>query len=278
MNRFEDRVDGRLLVAPTSGATQFLIDLAAVVIRFPAIVRRVLFDTRSRYRRTLLGPFWMTIAVVVYATGYSFLVGFLFRADLEGLIPYIVTGSLIWQYVAGVINGAPTALISNASAITNGRVNFLEYVLRANLTGFVQFAHGLPVVVLVMLIFGRPLEVLPIGLAFLPLVMLAVFFLGVPLAMAATRFRDVVQITASVVQFMFYMTPIIWRYDMLPEQAQIVPQFNPLFHLVDLVRAPIVGDPFRWLSVGVVSGLVLLGFALAWSSYALFHRDTAAHL
>jgi homopolymeric O-antigen transport system permease protein len=278
MRVFSRLVGESLFVAPLPGWQQFLIDFARLITDFTLIVRRVRFDVQARYRRTMLGPLWMTIAVVVYATGYSFLVGFLFGADIETIIPYVVTGALVWQYVAGTLNGSPSALISRTSAITNGRTNFLEYVFRANLQGLVQLAHGLPIVVIVLLLFGIPVQNLLVGLVFLPLTAITLFFIGVPLALLATRFRDIVQITQSLVQFMFYMTPIIWRLEMLPERARIIPLANPLFHLVDIVRGPILGDPIRPLTVAVVLGLMIVSAAVAWLSYAGLHHRTASSL
>jgi ABC-type polysaccharide/polyol phosphate export permease len=124
------------------------------------------------------------------------------------------------------------------------------------------FLHNLLVIMLVLLYCGieTGLTVLWILPGYL-LLTAFVFLSAVALGPLTLRFRDVKQIMASIVQIMFFVTPIIW----LPDQGRVPAlaiQGNPLYHLIETVRAPLLGTPPTLLNWGV-SLAVIAGLAVA---------------
>ena len=77
------------------------------------------------------------------------------------------------------------------------------------------------------------------------------------LAILAARFRDTIQIVTTVTQIMLFATPIMWPVSSL-EGATWIAEINPVYHLIELVRAPLLGtapDPISWLvTVGMLAG------------------------
>ena len=59
-------------------------------------------------------------------------------------------------------------------------------------------------------------------------------------AILSVRYRDVPQIILNIIQFLFFLTPIFWSPENLPQRPSFV-HFNPLFHLIEIVRAPLLG-------------------------------------
>src|SRR5256885_116332 len=60
-------------------------------------------DIKQRYRRSVLGPLWVSISMAVIATAMGILYGALFQMDLPTFLPYVATGLLIWNFVNGCI-------------------------------------------------------------------------------------------------------------------------------------------------------------------------------
>jgi len=81
-------------------------------------------------------------------------------------------------------------------------------------------------------------------------------------ALLSARFRDLPQIVAALVQILFYITPIIYRPSSLTRFSFIV-DFNPMAHLIDLVRAPLIGEYPPMLSWEVAVGLAIVGWVFA---------------
>jgi ABC-2 type transport system permease protein len=94
------------------------------------------------------------------------------------------------------------------------------------------------------------------------------------LGLLSARFRDVPQIVTNAMQVAFFLTPIIWLPELLPGRALVL-TFNPFFHAVELVRAPLLGTapPLRsWLAMLAAT---LAGSAVALAMYVRYRRRIA---
>ena len=83
------------------------------------------------------------------------------------------------------------------------------------------------------------------------------------LGAASARFRDIPPIVASAMQLVFFVTPVIWKPEQLGNWQRWL-FVNPLFDLLEIVRAPLLGDPMSasvWIGA-LVSSLGLI--AIAW--------------
>jgi ABC-type polysaccharide/polyol phosphate export permease len=85
------------------------------------------------------------------------------------------------------------------------------------------------------------------------------FWIALLLAVLSARFRDIPQIVASVVQVAFFLSPIIWKADMLSQKNRFVADFNPLYHFIEVIRAPLLGQPIHAVSWIVTLSLLVLG-------------------
>ena len=78
-------------------------------------------DIRQRYRRSLLGPLWITISMAVTAIALGILYAGLFGNSLEEQLPYILVGFIVWGFIAGCINEGSEVFIANVGLITHSR-------------------------------------------------------------------------------------------------------------------------------------------------------------
>ena len=256
-------------------ASLALADLIEGVRRARVVNALALQDVKNRYRRSSLGVFWIVISMAVTIAIIGFVFGALFAGvEIDKFIPYIAISLILWSYISGVIGEGCTAFISNEEYILADRMPLSLFVYRTMWHGTIIFAHNLVIFVAAALYFriafsfGAFVLVLP-GLA---LLMANCFWLAVVLALVCCRFRDIPQIVANVLQIVFYLTPIIWTVDLLPRTHGWLVQANPLFHLIEVVRSPLLGERPAPASWAVAVATLLLGSTLAFILFSRYRR------
>ncbi|MBK1617741.1 ABC transporter permease [Lamprobacter modestohalophilus] len=254
----------------TTNFVRAIRDLHHGLLRWPLWMMLGSQEIRQRYRRSKLGPFWLTISLGVTVAALGFLYGSLFKQPLTDYLPYLAAGFVVWGLISGLINDGARAFIDSEGLIRQLSAPLSIYVYRTLWTGLLTFLHNVVVFFVVALIFlrwpGWPLILL--GPAIILLLLNGawmILFIGV----ISARFRDVPQIIASIVQVMFFITPILWTTDMLPDRALFL-ELNPFFHFVEIIRSPMLGE---WPSVETwmaVIAITLVGWSLALVAYTVY--------
>ena len=227
-------------------------------------------DIRQRYRRSVLGPIWISITMAVTAVSLGILYAGLFGNDLAVQLPYVLVGFIIWTFISGCIGEGSEVFIANSGLITHLPAPLSVHLYRLLWRHVLFFAHNL-VVYLIMLFIYPPHLTWP-DLSAIPAFGLLVVngaWVALLLGIVTTRFRDLTPITQSVVALAFYLTPIVWTYETLTtssnptvrERAALV-EFNPFFHFLEILRRPMLGEPQLWHSWFVVLGITVVGWAV----------------
>lgn len=216
-------------------------DVAAVFTRWRIWWLLGLQDISMRYRRSVLGPFWISLSMAAMVFGIGFLYSQIFNTEFKAYLAFLGAGFLVWGMIsANMVEGCSTLIDAEAHLRS---VRLPASVLSARLVwrNFVIFLHNFVVIALVLLYAGieptPALALAPFGLA---VIALFGFFASLALGPLTLRFRDISQIVANFMQIMFFVTPVIW----MPSQGRIDSiwvESNPLFHLIELVRAPLLG-------------------------------------
>lgn len=229
----------------------------------------------QRYRRSALGPFWLTISTGAMIGGMGPLYGRLLGQDLSSYFPYLAVSFIVWMLIASLINDSCNAFIGGTGFITQLRLPLSVHILRVVWKNILIFAHNLVIVVLVLVFYPPPLT-WHLLLAPLGIFMIAVngVWLGLLLGLLCTRFRDVSQIVASLIQIMFFLTPIMWKVEMLG-RFQWTAKWNPLYHFLEIVRGPLVGNALNTSSWMVVLGITVAGFTVALFTFGQFRNRIA---
>jgi ABC-2 type transport system permease protein/lipopolysaccharide transport system permease protein len=89
------------------------------------------------------------------------------------------------------------------------------------------------------------------------------------IGMASARFRDVPQIISSITQIVFFVTPIMWKPELLGDHSAII-FLNPFFHLIEIVRAPLLGDLPSAVNYAVTAFITMINMAIAASLFVRF--------
>jgi len=227
-------------------------------------------DIKQRYRRSVLGPIWITISMAVTAIALGILYAGLFGNDLAVQLPYILVGFIVWGFISGCILEGADVFIANEGLIKHLPAPLSVHVYRLIWRQTLLFAHNMIVYLVMLVVFPQPVSWRVVAVVpALVLLMANGAWVALLLGVVTTRFRDLNPITQSIVQLMFFLTPIVWIYEDLvnsaneaiAERARLA-EFNPFLHFVEIVRRPLLGqDQFlrHWI---VVLGITVVGWAL----------------
>jgi ABC-type polysaccharide/polyol phosphate export permease len=224
-------------------------------------------DLSMSYRRSTLGPFWLTISSAVQIATIGVVFSTIFQADASVYVPYLATSLILFTFITSALTESNLAFISSDGIIRQVKFPPSMYVGRTLLKSLLIFAHNLVIVPVTFLVLGRGFD--PVMLWALPglvVVVANLWWMGHLLALVSVRFRDFPPIFGSVVTIAFYFTPVMWMADQIPNgKTNPLIAFNPLFHLLELVRAPLMGeftDVASWLVCTVMFALGSLFTAL----------------
>ena len=220
-------------------------------------------DIRQRYRRSILGPFWFTLSTAIMVVVLGALYSTLLNQEITNYLPYLAVGLVVWQFLASSMIEGCNSFIGSANLIKQIRLPLTVHVCRIAWRNFAILLHSLPVVILTLIALGHwpSFEFLLIPIALLLLLLHSVW-IGIVLGILCARFRDIPPIIANLVQVAFFFTPVMWSPDILKERAWVA-AYNPFYHLIEIVRAPILGQPVHVESWFWAFGFLFVGFGLA---------------
>jgi lipopolysaccharide transport system permease protein len=199
-------------------------------------------DIRLRYRRSVLGPFWITLSMTVLIAVLGVVYSQIFHTDIRTYLPYLALGFIVWGFISSSINESCGAFQDSERIIKQIGIPFSVFVFRVVWRNFIVLLHTIILVVPIWLIFKiAPSSVSLLALPGIALVFLNQCWLGVCLAVISTRFRDVPPIVATIMQITVFATPIMWPVSSLGEN-HLIANVNPFYHLIEIVRGPLIGE------------------------------------
>jgi len=198
-------------------------------------------DIRQRYRRSMVGPFWLTLSMGLMIGGLAYLYSGMFGQNIERYLPYVATGMIVFGLISSLATEGATVFIGSSQLILQLRAPLSIYVYQMVWRNLIIFAHNVSIYVLVLLFvkvdLGWNFFLAFIGLF---LVLLNGAWLGLILGTLSARFRDIPPIVASVMQIVFFLTPIFWFPEAVTTRAWLV-HLNPFYYMVEVIRMPLLG-------------------------------------
>lgn len=216
-------------------------------------------DIKIRYRRSVLGPFWITLsmAITVYSMGYLY--SHLFHIDLEIYFPFLVAGMLSWTLLSTTIMDLTDTFTNSDGLLKQIKLPFSVHIHRIITRNLLIFFHNIIVIVPILIFFHKVARIDLYTLMLIPALLIFYFnciTYGLVLAIIGTRYRDISQIIKSLMNVIMYLTPIMWNPIVLPAKDQLIIRFNPFYACVEILRAPLLGAPIMswvYLVVGIVT-------------------------
>jgi lipopolysaccharide transport system permease protein len=216
-------------------------DFAAAIAHWPLWVRLGWHDILYRYRRSFLGPFWYTANAAITIIALGVVYSQILNIPIQELMPYVCVGLLVWGFISAILHGSGEVFSGAESYIKQVRLPYLLYVFRFIWSRTIIFAHDFPIFIVLIVYFGSwPGSTALFAIPGFLLLALNGALISVTLGMASARFRDVPRIIASLTQIAFLITPILWTPDLLGSRIYLA-YGNPFFHLIEIVRSPLLG-------------------------------------
>lgn len=260
-----------LLSDPSSAARQRLawLDLRGGLSLWRLAWTLGWLDIRLRYRGSVLGPFWLTLSTAVMVGALGVLYSTLFKMELHDYLPYLALSLVLWGFLSGLITDACLCFQASEGMIRSVRMPFTLHAFRVIVRNVLVLGHNVLVILAVYVWFdswpgATALLAVPGVLLWIVDGVACCLLLGAVCA----RFRDIPPIVGSVLQIAFFVSPIIWKPELLTGAGAEWLPFNPFYVLLEIVRAPLLGAVPSLATWAAALGFSLLLVGAAWMMFA----------
>ena len=233
-------------------------------------------DVRSRYRRSTLGPFWNSLSMAVQALVTAFVFGFLFNLPNERYLPFLCLSLVLWFFIVSTVNEGASAFISAGELILQVRRPFTVYIMQVMWRNLIIFGHTIVIFFVVAFLYGQfPGPVYLLAIPGFVLLVLNVAWASFLSAILSTRFRDVPMIVQNAFTVLFWLTPIVYMPNQLGGYVEQMVRLNPLTHVVQVVRDPLLLSQPTLENWVVATSTALVGWAVTLLTFARFRSRIA---
>lgn len=252
-----------IICSTSSHFKEALVDLKKGILNYQIWGLLGWHDIQQRYRRSALGPLWLTLSMAIMIFSLGFLYSKLFHETLKDYFPFVASGMIFWNFISTILNESCTVFIASEHIIKQIKLPFTLHICRLIWRNLIILAHNFIIFIIVYAIWGS-------GVSWLLLIFPVAIFIsainalwvGLLIGMLCVRFRDVPQIVASLVQMLFFVTPIMWSPTLLNKKAWLA-DFNPLYQIMKLLRDPLLNKPITGVTWAVVLTMTVVGCSLA---------------
>jgi lipopolysaccharide transport system permease protein len=233
-------------------------------------------DIRLRYRRSMIGPWWVTISTGVMVMMMGVLWSHIFGIDLENYLPFFAVGFVLWGWMSGQILDAAGGFFQFGGMIKQVKLPFPIYILRLNVRQCIVLLHNSIIIALVLLLIGKGFTLVSLmAIPNLILIELNLTLLSIVISIFCTRYQDMTQVVNVGAQIVFFFTPILWQVESLKNRTYLA-EMNPVYHWIEMIRAPLLDhmptlNNYLW---SIASFILLLCLA---ASYLGRYRSRIAY-
>jgi lipopolysaccharide transport system permease protein len=222
-------------------------------------------DIKQAYRRSALGAFWITIGMAVTIATIGIVFSQIFKSSIQTYLPFLALGIIIWGFISLTLTDACQMFISSEAMIKQLRIPFVMFAFRVLWKNTITLGHNLAILPVVMLVVGLGFNLSSfLAIPGLILLIANVGWVSVFLGLISARYRDFPAIVSSLLTISFYVSPVMWSPTLLPiGTAHILLGLNPIHHLLQVVRQPLLGQMPTLINWMVVIIFAVVGWILA---------------
>jgi ABC-type polysaccharide/polyol phosphate export permease len=255
------------------------LDLANSIRRLDLAWSLARHDVVSRYRGSILGPFWITLSMGLMVLGIGLVYANLFGIPVEKFLPLVALGIVFFGTISTTINEGCDTFVQASSMLSQTNLPMFTFVWRTVLRNLINLAHHLVIVVAVLVFYGYWRKMNPAGgLVGLIFLVANATWISMLTAIASARFRDIPQVVNSIMQFAIFITPVFWPAERLEGAKHVVLDLNPFYHMLEAVRAPMMGSPIAPHTYLFLALMALGGWGIAFSLFAITRRRIVHYL
>ena len=231
-------------------------------------------DVRQRYRRSVLGPFWLSISMAVTIGIMWVIFGHIYHVPMGEFLPFLTLGMIFWGFICSVITEGCLGFIVSEHIIKQLPIPLFVHLLRLLWRNLLILAHNFMIFPIVFVLLGRQLSwVMWLSIPGFLLLVMNLMWVVLLLSTLCARYRDVPQIVSSLLQVFFYLTPIMWMPSLITSSiGTYLLNLNPMYHLLSIVRSPMLGQSPTMYNWGVSLLMAFIGWGLTLALYGRFKR------
>lgn len=227
------------------------------------------------YKQTILGPLWLILNPLITVTLYVFVFGNLAGLSTDGTpqMAFYLAGNTLWSYFSTALTETSGTFVNNAAVF--GKVYFPRLVspIAAVMTGLLNMAVQLAMLVVVMIINTVNGYSFQIGLPLLwaPLLILQMAFLGlgcgIIISSLTTKYRDLKILVTFGIQLWMYISPVVYSVAQIPDKYLGIYMLNPIAPIMNMWRYSILGNGQAYygywgISWGITAAVLFIGIVL----------------
>ncbi len=228
-------------------------------------------ELKLKYKNSVLGFFWSFLNPVVMLLVYTFAFKYVLKIQTENFAVFLLAGLLPWTFFQMSVQGNTFSLISNSALIK--KVYFPREIIPLSLVfaNFVNFLMTFIVLFISMFIFKVKIS---IALITLPLVLLVFLMITIGLCLLLSSinvvYRDVSHFVEVLFMAWFYLTPIVFSFDLVPDNLKIFTMLNPMTLVVETVRDCMIRGEMPRISYLV--GMIAFGIIFMLIGHRVFRN------
>jgi len=254
--------DPSLATSKPSSMISGLRDISEALRKYHLIGTLGWQDVATRYRRSRVGAFWITINVCVMFAALGLVFSTLLGQPIREFLPFLAVGLVVWGFISSNLNEGCTAFADASGIILQVKMPLWIHVGRVMWKNIIIFGHNIAILPFIFLVFWRPVGL--VALLAIPgflLLILNLLWMMTALAVICARFRDLIQMMSNAVQVLFYLTPVFWTPEIITQRVgSLVLYANPFYSLLTIVRAPLLGEvPSAW-NWAIAGGMAMAGW------------------
>ena len=220
-------------------------------------------DVKQKYRRSKIGHFWNTLVIAIFLMMLGPVYSKIFGSNLKDFFPYLSVGFIIWIFFSQTINESCNIFEINAGQIKQSKVILVGFTNRLVMKNLLHFFHTIIILPFIFLISSHSINLnffyaLP-GLILFTIFILLLSFI---IAIFSSRYRDIPPLINSLIQVLFFLSPIIWeeaKLNLASPQIALLLSFNPISIFLELIRNPILGfnPDFDTILIAIIYVIIL---------------------
>ena len=247
----------------SSNASLAFADLTSSLKKYRLIHELAWNDIKQRYRRTVLGPLWISLSIAATILGLGLLFGVIFNQKNAVYLPYLAVGILFWTFISAVITEGADSFIAMHNVIKQISLPYSLYVFRVIYRNLIMLGHNL--VVAIIIFYLLDIEILRPSIEV------------ILLAVVSTRYRDINPIVTNGLQLFFYLTPIIWMTEQVKDNAFInaILRYNPFYYILLALRSLMDGVMMTPNQFFVLGLMALVGLIFSFAIFCISYKRIA---
>lgn len=224
-------------------------------------------NVRLRYKSSLLGFVWTLLNPLIFLGIFLVIFSKAFPS-VPNYPVFALSGLVFWTFFSSITSHILGALVENAGVLKSLAVPPLVFPLAQLLAGLFNLLLSFLPLAGIMVGFGWRPELVHL-LVFPMTALFALFIFGVGIALCALHvfFRDVGLLWSALLPAFFYLTPIAYPVELIPERLRWFAGYNPLFHFIELARTILINNEapsmMAWMTgLGLAVTAVALGLVV----------------